>query len=1602
MVDESPGAPGTASTNAGSVVEKFSPATRAWFTGTFAEPTQAQAGAWEAISRGDHTLVVAPTGSGKTLSAFLWGLDQLVSQPTPDDVNKRCRVLYISPMKALGVDVERNLTSPLVGIGHAAARLGMPVPHVDVAVRSGDTTPAARRAFSSKSSDILITTPESLFLLLTSAARERLHGVEYVIIDEIHAVAGTKRGAHLAVSLDRLDALLDRPAQRIGLSATVRPIAEIERFLAGGHPVTTVQPPTSKTWDLQVVVPVEDMADLANTPAPAPDYDEHAPERTASIWPHLEERIVDLITNHTSTLVFANSRRLAERLTSRLNEIWAERLAHDVSGDGTVGQENAPAPHPPAQLMGASGMSQPAPAELARAHHGSVSKDVRLQIESDLKAGRLPAVVATSSLELGIDMGAIDLVIQVESPPSVASGLQRIGRAGHQVGATSHGVVFPKFRSDLLSAAVVVEQMQTGGIEQLHVLNNPLDVLAQHVVATVALEDWSRRDLLELFRRSASFAGLTEDVFDAVLDMLSGLYPSDAFRELRARIVWDRDSDVLSARPGAQRLAVTSGGTIPDRGLYGVFLAGSEGPGRRVGELDEEMVYESRVGDVFTLGTSTWRIEDITRDQVLVTPAPGQAARLPFWKGDALGRPAELGAHIGAFARTLSSLPEADALRQAKSLGLDELAAKNLVAYLTQQRESTGHVPSDKTLVVERFRDEIGDWRIVVHSPFGAAVHAPWALAVAARMRESTGANVQAMHTDDGLVFRLLDTDGDDDSLTQQLIDAIVLSPDEIDRIVTDEVGSTPLFAARFRECAARALLLPRRSPGKRQALWQQRQRAAQLLEVAADYPRFPIVLEAMRECLQDVYDVPGLKSLMTDVARSTVRLVHVETSSPSPYAKSILFSYVAQYLYEGDSPLAERRAAALSLDPQLLADLLGTEAGLEIADLLDPEVISSYERRLQRLDEPYRLKSVEHLADALRTLGPLTHSEIVARTALAAPDSETDSSAEPSVPDDSEREHPIGTGENTLAQEWWNTLVDARRAIVVRWGGQERLAAIEDAARLRDALGVALPAGVPAAFLEPVRDPLADLIIRFAATHAPFSARQLAAYLGVGEAVARTGANALARTKTLTFGRLLPESLGGTADGEYASPDVLGALRRMSLAAARNQVAPVEPGQFTQFLASWQHLGEDLYGADGLLVAMEGLIGIPLPASAVESLILPARMPKYRPSDLDEVLSRGELLWQGCGAIGANDGWVSFHFPDQASLTLRPHGETSVDVEALRERLGEGGSHLFGVFADLVSTSGTAETSGLWDAVWAGYLSGDTFAPVRARLGAGSGAHKTRTRAPRSSRYARLRAPSLSPRGGGTSPASALRVPTDAQGRWFMLPPANFDATHRGLAQAETLLARYGIVTRTAVKSEDVPGGFAAVYRVLAQAEESGLVRRGYFVEGLGASQFATSIAVDTLRATKSSAQGGQSGRGVPDYSAPDPWSSPSPTVRVLAACDPANPYGAVLPWPEATNEHTGHRPARKAGSLVVLVDDACVAYIERGGRSVLTWPTLADVAVPAAQALAQLVETGRLDQLTVKTINGISSLTSTDPLADALKGAGFHTGPQGIRRRR
>ncbi|GAA5114517.1 ATP-dependent helicase [Haloechinothrix salitolerans] len=1511
----------------------FSAPTRAWFAGAFTAPTPVQDGAWRAAHSGEHALVVSPTGSGKTLAAFLHAIDRLATAPVPADPLQRCRVLYVSPLKALAVDVQRNLRAPLDGIADAAREAKLTPPNITIGMRTGDTTARERRTLARTPPDILVTTPESLYLLLTSNAREALRCVDTVIVDEVHAVAGTKRGAHLALSLERLDALLPAPAQRIGLSATVRPIEEVATFLAGGRPVRVVRPETLKTIAVTVEVPVADMTAPPASPDPAgPD----AEPRKPSIWPSVEQRVYELITEHRSTIVFTNSRRLAERITARLNELHAD--------------EQRPLRRHPAQAVGQSGITTGVPpAVIAKAHHGSMAREQRGVAEAELKAGTLPCVVATSSLELGIDMGAVDLVVQIEPPPSVAAGMQRVGRASHTIDATSTGVLFPKMRGELAASAVVAERMAGGAIEALHYPRNPLDVLAQQIVAMVAMDDYAVADLAALVRRAAPFAQLGDESFDAVLDMLAGRYPSTDFAELRPRAVWDRAAGTVTARPGAQRLAVTSGGTIPDRGLYPVMTAAADGSrGSRVGELDEEMVHESRVGDTILLGTSSWRITDITHDRVVVAPAPGEAARMPFWKGDTPARPYELGSAIGGFLRELSAADDTVARQRLAEAGLDGWASDNLLDYLTEQRLATGHVPDDRTIVVERFRDELGDWRIVVHSPFGGAVNAPWALLIGAELRERRGVDTHVASADDGIVLRLPDSvewEGTPHRAGLPGAADLVFEPEAVEELLTAELGSSALFAARFRECAARSLLLPKRDPRRRTPLWQQRHRSSQLLTVAASYERFPVVHEAMRECLRDLYDVDSLRELLTAIRQRTVRVVEVETPRASPFARNLLFGYVGLNIYDDDLPLAERRATALSIDTELLAELLGTDS---LRELLDADVIADVEAALQHLPEDRHARGVEDTADLLRVLGDLTVAEAERRG---------------------------------VAPEWLAELREAGRAIVVCIAEEDRYLAVEDAGRVSAALKTKLPPDVPDVFTEPVTDPLADLLTRYARVRGPFGADAAAARFGLSTSDITETLDRLVTRGTLVRGELDPTATGGL---DYCDADVLRRIRRACLARLRKDVEPVEQPALGRFLPAWHGIsaGQRQNGTvDDLYAGIELLAGAPIPASALESLVLPARLPGYSPALLDELTTTGEVTWCGCGSAASGDGWLTLAPADVADLLLpepepRPDGEPHAAIL----RALDGGALFFRQLVDAVSrdvrpapTDADVVTA-LWELVWAGWITGDSLAGLRAVL-AGGRTHRPRKQPPRGQgrgRYARLRA--------GRPVMPTMTGPPTVAGRWALTPARETDPTRRAHARTEALLERHGVLTRGALDTERISGGFAGIYPVLRGMADAGQVIRGYVVDGLGAAQFAARGAVDRLRSLSDTGGGQHAG------------------ALVLAACDPAQPYGAALAWPTPVGGTT-HRPGRKVGAVVVLVDGSPVLYLERGGSSLLTFTTDRAVLRTAANALAAQVAAGHIDSLLVRRADGERALWSD--LAEVLAEAGFRHTPQGLRLR-
>jgi ATP-dependent helicase Lhr and Lhr-like helicase len=1473
----------------------FHPAVCEWFAASFpGGPTRSQQRGWASIQSGESTLILAPTGSGKTLAAFLAAIDRIIFAPPPPR-EERCQVVYVSPLRALAVDVERNLRLPIQGIASAAERSGERCHVPEVAIRTGDTPAEERERMLRRPPDLLITTPESLFLLLTSRGRSFLASARLVVVDEVHALVGTKRGAHLALTLERLQDAASCPIQRVGLSATMRPLDEAARFLGGGEGLRTWRPRAvaivdagaRKAFDLRVEVPVEDMARPGEAPqasGAAPSGEPPTGATRRSIWPAIHPPLLDLVRSHRSTIVFVNSRRLAERIAAALNDLAGEAVA--------------------------------------RAHHGSVAREQRLEMEEALKAGRLPCIVATSSLELGIDMGAVDLVVQIEAPPSVSSGMQRIGRAGHHVEAVSRGVIFPKFRGDLLASAAISEAMMNGAVESVRMPRNPLDVLAQQVLAAVAVAERRVDDLFALARRAAPFATLSRPLFEGVLDMLSGRYPSDEFAELRPRVTWDRLKGTVRAREGLKRLVVTNAGTIPDRGLYGVFLAGGESTGRRVGELDEEMVFESRAGETFVLGATSWRIVEITRDRVLVAPAPGQPGKMPFWKADRGSRPAELGRAIGVLTRELSALPPAAARqRLTERHGLGALAADNLLAYLAEQEQATGVLPDDRTLVLERTRDLMGDWRLCLLSPWGGRTHAPWAMAIEARLRAAGRSDVETLWSDDGIVLRVPDCERPPEAAD------LVPEPEEVADLVVRALGESSLFAGRFREAAARALLLPRRRPGHRTPLWMQRKKAHDLLSVASRYPAFPIVLEAHRECLQEVFDLPGLVELAERVRRREIRLVTVDTRVPSPFSASLLFGYVASYIYDGDAPLAERRAQALSVDQRQLRELLG-EA--ELRELLDRDSLQSLEQALQGRDAAHRARGVDRLHDLLLRLGDLTLDEIRARC----------------DPSDS-------------ASAWTSTLISERRAIAVRIAGEERFAATEDAGKLRDALGVELPQGLPQAFLEPVPLALCAVVARYARTHGPFRAVEIAKRYALDIAPIAAALADLERDGRVIQGEFRP----GGAEREWCAPDVLAALRRRSLAALRRQVEPAEPAALARLLLDWHGIAAPARrgGPDALLDVVEQLQGAVFPASTLEGDVLAARLPAYRAADLDALCAAGEVIWVGMGALGERDGRVALFLADDLGALLppaqdRPDGEAHERI--CQHLAARGASFFLEICGGAMGDESRALLAALWDLVWAGEVTNDSLEALRAFLAART------SRAQRHRRLGRFR--------------SRRQLPPTAVGRWSLVPRAGtaVSPTERWVALAQQLLARHGVLTRDAVAAEAVAGGFAAVYPVLKGLEDAGRVRRGYFVAGLGGAQFADPGALDRLRALRDA-------------------TGDEPQAAVLAAADPANPYGAALPWPSLE----GVRLARAAGAHVVLVDGVLAGHVSRDEREVLAFlpeaePDRSRTGRAVARALAAWA--ARTGHLRLGFEVGGSPPLGSSPIAPFLLDAGFvRSGP-------
>jgi ATP-dependent Lhr-like helicase len=1467
-------------------MEGFTSATSRWFAEAFDGPTPVQREGWRRIAAGEHCLLVAPTGSGKTLAAFLFCLDQLSRLPA--DAPTGTRVVYVSPLKALVYDIERNLRAPLAGIERSAALQGRSLRRPSVALRTGDTTARERRAQARYPADVLVTTPESLYLILGSAAAANLASVDTIIVDEVHALAPNKRGAHLALSLERLARLTPVDPQRIGLSATVRPAELAASFLGGDRAVSVVDSSRVPAMELSVVCPVADMTSPEGPVGPVASPPQASPssllgqlsspvetrvDPPRGMWAAIVPQLVKLVDEHQSTIIFVNSRGLCERLCQQLNDCAAHQGLSDR--------------------------------EISRAHHGSLAHDQRREIEEALKAGQLPAIVATSSLELGIDMGAVDLVVLVESPGSVARGLQRIGRAGHHVGAISHGRLYPKHQSDLLESAVVARLMRQGELEPLALPRLPLDVLAQQIVASVAVAPATVEELLAWLRRTASFTELSREMLATVLDMLSGKYPSTDFADLRPRLIWDRATDRLTARKGSKTLSLVAGGTIPDRGLYAVTLAGG---GSRLGELDEEMVHETRPGEVITLGASSWRVERVNRDRVEVSPAPGEVGKLPFWHGEGPGRPVELGRAVGAMTARLGQM-ESEAAEGwlQKDYDLDRWAARNLVRYVRDQREATGCLPTDRAITIERFRDDLGDYRLCLLTPFGTRVHAPWALAIETRLAGLAGFEVQALWTDDGIVLRLV---GEGELPTEELL---LPEPEQVEDLVVEQLGHSPVFAAQFRENAARALLMPRPRPGQRTPLWAQRLKAQQLLGAARNFPSFPIVLETYRSCLQDLFDVPALREILEGIRRRDIRVDVVDTREASPFARSLVFAYVSSYMYayaaDGDLPLAERRAHALALDRRLLEELLGHEG---LRELLDSSIIEQTVAELQRRASGFRARDSEELHDLFLQLGDVTTEEVAQR--CAGP-----------------------------AEAWLEELRSQRRVVSMRIGGEPRWIAVEDVALYRDALGAVPPQGVAAAFLEPRKEPLDELFRRWVRRQGPFETDRLTQRYHLVPAQVEVVLSALAGRGEVLRGDFMP----GGRQPEWIHPEVLQRLRRRTLAKMRGEVAPVEGAVLGRFLPRWQGVDRPQGGAaGGLEQTLAQLEGLPLSFAELESALLPCRVPNYQPRQLDELGAVGAVVWVGSGSLGARDGKVALYRRERASaLVPEPQAEALEEplCRTLVEHLQRHGASFL---TELLLCRGSATEDelldALWQLVWAGWLTNDTFHPLR---------HLRRRRG-------------ASPRRGGVA----------AGGRWSLvssLREPTRSVTEQAHSRTLMLLERYGLVCRAVAEQENLSGGFAGIYDVLRAMEEAGKVRRGHFIEGLAGAQFAYVGAVDQLR--------GQRPR--PDQ----------PAVTLLAATDPANPYGGILPWPEPAGPDGAVKLRRVAGSSVVLLDGELVLYLDRQGRRAWTFvgPSEGASLVLAAAALGRLARRRRGKYLRLESIDGVPARSAGQ--AAWFKEAGF-----------
>jgi ATP-dependent Lhr-like helicase len=1439
------------------VLTDFHPIVRAWFERTYGEPTPPQVLGWPSISAGEHTLILAPTGSGKTLAAFLWAINHLVEQHLAGDLDPGVRILYVSPLKALNNDIERNLESPLQAIRDEAHRTGHKLPIIRSAVRTGDTPQSRRTAMLKHPPDILITTPESLYLMLTSKqARNMFRTVQYIIIDEIHSVCGNKRGVHLSVSLERLQEIATQELIRIGLSATQRPLEKVAEFLGGfqwegetlaPRRVNIIDAGRKKTMDLRVE-------------CAAPDFSLLPQE---SVWPLIFTDILEKIRRHKTTLIFVNNRRLAERVAAKLNEM----VAGD-DNDGAAAGRNFNLYAVPMKMTGpdSPGLSEPVAAAqpaspFVQAYHGSMSRHAREQMERDLKDGKLRALVTTSSLELGIDIGSIDLVVQLQSPKGVARGLQRVGRSGHLITAESKGRILPSHREDLVESAVVARAMLEHDVEMTTIPTDCLDVLAQQIVAMVSIEEWDTDGLFRLVRRSACYRDLSRTLYAGVLQMLAGRYTDEAFRELRPRISWDKVNNTLRALPGSGRLAVTSGGTIADRGYFGVYI---EDRKTRVGEVDEEFVYETRTGDTFILGSNVWRVIEMDANRLIVRPAPGQAARMPFWRGEGIGRSFELGKKIGEFRRAMASRADGPDCLQwlQREYPIDSRAAWNIQEYFRRQQTGSGSIPHDHLVLVEGFRDEIGDPRIVVHSSYGRRVNGLLGLVLAHRLQAMTGVESQMLYNDDGILFRCPDRD----VLPLHLFDG--LTAQEGQDLVLEELLSSPLFGGQFRQNAARALLMPKMAPGKRTPLWLQRLRAADLLQVARRYSDFPIVIETVREVLNDVLDFQHCTEILRALESGAIRVQTVQTEVPSPFTASLLFDFIAVYMYEWDQPRADRQSQYLAVNRELLAEIVDLESA---PSLLRPEAIDSVEQYLQHVSTGTRARSPEELMELLIRVGDLTEEEIVARC--------------------------DGDGRAMLHE----LAADGRAVPVFIANGTRWIAGEEKT------IYQSLDA----------EDHARHVLGRYIQSHGPVTSSELAQRFGFQpervEAIARN----LERNSSLLRGRFRPSGLPSSGEEQWCYRPTMERIHRQTISILRREITPSSPGEFTGFLLHWQHVNPAarMTAAEGLEECLAQLQGLPLPSEIWEREILRSRLRDYGPAAMNELASRGIIVWAGAGP-----GRMKCLFRGEAGYFLPTEAdEDALGAPARRilEYLRHNGASFYSDLRSGGNLSLSAINAGIGELFWDGWVTNDVFTELTGirrstRMAQDAPVERVELVLP-------LRSPGRS-RIVQTARKAIRQVP-GWTGRWSLVRSPGVlgspgDEEEIAARQAAQLLQRYGIVAREFYRREDLlPWPLVALQ--FQRMEMRGEIRRGYFIQGLSGMQYALPAAVDELRRLKSEQVERQ-------------------PVIVINACDPANIYGPGIELPGRGEGQPA--PGRLPGNFVALCGGTPILWIENLGGKIWT----------------------------------------------------------------